>query len=109
MIVAKGTLTGADEGTASAAAGHIVNITWSDNSGTGDALATDNAMALLINPTKKTIMQDTTTKTRADGSLQLTVPSKWVGDLVHAYLSFKTPTGDKVADSIFLASITIVA
>ena len=109
LVVSKGTLTGADGETAGAVAGHKVDISWVDNSGNGDALATDNAMGLLINYTKKSIMQDSTTKTRVDEALQFTVPVSWVGDQVHAYLSFKTPLNDKVADSKFLASVTILA
>jgi hypothetical protein len=109
LIVSKGTLTGEDGGTAAAAAGRKVDFVWNDNSGNGDALATDNAMGLLINYTKKAILQDTTTKTRADEALQFIVPAAWVGDQVHVYLSFKTPMSDKVSDSKFLATVTVLA
>jgi len=109
LLVSKGTLTGADGEAAAAVAGHKVDITWVDNSGNGDALATDNAMGLIINYTKKAIMQDSTTKTRADEALSFTVPATWIGDEVHAYLSFKTPLSNKVADSKFMASVTILA
>ena len=109
LIVAKGTLTGADSGTAIAAAGRKVTIGWANNSGTGDALDTDKAMCLIINYDKKAVVQDTTSKTRLDITNQLIVPTSWVGDEVHVYLSFKTPAGDKVADSTFLDSVTILA
>ncbi len=109
LIVTKGTLTSADGGTATAAAGHKVTIDWVDNSGNGDAQATDKAMQLIINYDKKAIVQDTTLKTRVDITNQLTVPLSWVGDQVHVYLSFMTPAGDKVADSKFLGSVTIIA
>jgi len=109
LIVSKGTLTGADNGIATAVAGHKITIDWDDNSGNGDALATDKAMQLIINYTKKAVIQDTTAKTRVDITNQLTVPAAWVGDQVHVYLSFMTPTGNKVADSKFLGSVTIIA
>ncbi|MFH0865392.1 MAG: DUF6266 family protein [Bacteroidota bacterium] len=109
LIVSKGTLTGADSGAAAAVAGHKVDISWVDNSGNGDALATDNAMVLVINNTRKAVLQDSTTKTRADEALQLTAPVSWVGDTVHAYLAFKTPAGNNIADSVFLASVIILA
>lgn len=109
IIVSRGTLTGADTGAATAVAGHKINVTWVDNSGNGDAQATDNAMALVINDTKKAIVQDMVTKTRADASIDFTVPVSWVGDEVHAFLSFKTPASDRVSDSTFLASVTILA
>jgi hypothetical protein len=109
LIISKGTLTGADGGTADAIAGHKVDIAWNDNSGNGDALATDNAMLLVINYVKGAIVQDTITKTRTNASIQLTVPASWVGDLVHAYIAFKTPANNKVSDSTFLASVNIIA
>ena len=109
LIVTKGTLTGADTPAAVAAAGHKVNITWVDNTGTGDALATDKAMQLVINYDKGAVVQDTTTKTRVDASSSLTVPASWVGDEVHVYLSFMDEAGYKVADSSYLASVTIVS
>ncbi|HBX52040.1 MAG TPA: hypothetical protein DEH02_13320 [Bacteroidales bacterium] len=108
LIVTKGTLTGADEGIVTAEAGHKVSFAWTDNTGTGDAQATDKAMQLIINYDKGAVVQDTTNKTRADGSSQLTVPLSWVGDQVHVYLSFMTPAADRVADSTFLGTITIV-
>ncbi|MFH0895854.1 MAG: DUF6266 family protein [Bacteroidota bacterium] len=109
LIVTKGTLTGADGAAAVAAAGHKVNITWNDNTGSSDALATDKAMQLIINYDKKTVMQDTTTKTRVDATSSLTVPLSWVGDEVHVYLSFMDAAGAKIADSVFLDSVIILA
>jgi hypothetical protein len=109
LIVTKGTLTGAEGATATAAAGHKVTIAWTDNTGTGDAQATDKAMQLILNPDSKNVASDTTLKTRTDDTNQLTVPASWVGDTVHVYLSFMTAAGDKVADSTYVGSVTILA
>ena len=109
LVVAKGTLTGSDNADAVAAAGHLVNLTWTDNTGLADALATDKAMALVINYDRKAVAQDLTTKTRTDGSLVLNVPTNWVGDSVHAYLSFITADGVKISNSTYLGEIIIVA
>ena len=109
LIVSKGTLTGADGGTVAAAATRKVNIGWNDNTGTGDALATDKAMQLAINYDKGAVLQDTASKTRADLSGVLTAPLSWVGDEVHVYLAFMDASGARIADSVFLGSVTIVA
>jgi len=109
LVVTRGTLVGAEAGTAAAAAGHLVNVAWTDNSGYGDALATDKAMVLALNFDKKGEKHDVTTKTRADEALALEVPASWVGDEVHVYLAFTSETGDKVADSVYLDSVTILA
>ena len=108
LIVTKGTLTGADNPTATAIAGHKITIDWTDNTGTGDALATDKAMQLVINYDKGTVVQDTTTKTRVDATNDLLVPASWVGDEVHVYLSFMNEAGARIADSLYLDSVTIL-
>lgn len=109
LIVSKGTLVGVEDGTAAAAAGKLVNISWTDNTGTGDAQATDKALQLILNYEKGKVYQDVTTKTRADASSAITVPASWVGDLVYVYLAFQDATGYKVADSSYLGSVTIVS
>ena len=108
LIVTKGTLMGADGGTAAAVAGHKVDIGWNDNTGIGDALATDKALQLIINYDKGAVVQDTINKTRVDVASSLTVPASWVGDDVHVYLSFLDPANAKVADSVFLGTVTIL-
>ncbi len=109
LIVSKGTLTGADSGACAPAVGRKVSVTWEDNSGYGDAQATDKAMVLVLNYDKKGEKHETTLKTRADGLCEVVCPLSWVGDEVHVYLSFITEAGDKVADSVYLDSIIIVA
>jgi hypothetical protein len=108
LVVAKGTLTGAEAPTIISAAGKTVNINWVDNSGNGDAETTDEALVLLINDTKKAVAMNPILKTRVDGSIQIIVPESWVGNQVHAYISFKAVIGNKVADSIYISEITIL-
>ncbi|HNQ68771.1 MAG TPA: DUF6266 family protein [Bacteroidales bacterium] len=109
LIVSKGTLTGAEGSAATAGAGHIVTIDWTDNTGTGDAMGTDKALMLILNPNSPNVVANTTLKTRADGTFDLTVPVAWVGEEVHVYLSFMTEAGDKVADSSYVGAVTILA
>lgn len=109
LIVAKGTLTGVENGTATAAAGHLLNLTWDDNSGIADALATDIAMVLAINFDKGAVAQDLSTKTRTDGSLALTVPADWVGDKAYVYIAFMSEDGYKISDSSYLGEKTILS
>jgi hypothetical protein len=109
LVVTKGTLTGADDATANAVAGHKVTITWTDNTGTGDALATDKAMLLILNKDSKKVVQDVTTKTRLNATADLTVPASWVGHEVHAYISFINEAGNRTADSVYIGSVMILA
>jgi hypothetical protein len=109
LVVTKGTLTGADDATATAIAGHKVTVAWADNTGTGDALATDKAMLLILNKASKKVVQDITTKTRMDATIDLTVPLSWVGQEVFVYLSFVSEAGNRVADSTYIDAVTILA
>ncbi len=108
LKVSKGTLTGSETAAAVVVAGHKVNLSWTDNTGVGDALATDKAMALVINYERKAVVQDITTKTRTEGSLSLTVPADWAGDTVYVYFAFITPSKDKVSDSSFLGELVVL-
>ena len=108
LIVSKGSLTGVVGGSATANAGHKVTIAWTDNSGTCDALATDKALALIINYDKRQVAIDTTTKTRTDATNQITVDPSWVGDDVYVYLAFMNEAGAKIADSSYLDTLTIL-
>jgi hypothetical protein len=107
LIVSKGTLKGVFNGAINSDPGQQLFITWDDNSDNGTGLPTDNAVILVINETKKAIFTDLTSATRADGNIVLTVPSSWVNDTVHVYLSFKLPVQDKTSDSTFIGTVAI--
>jgi hypothetical protein len=109
LIVAKGTLMGADTPEATAETGNKVAIDWIDNSGNGDAEATDNALVLIINYDKKAVKTDTISKTRVDELLEITVHASWIGDTVHVYLSFFKDETNAVANSSFVGSVTVIA
>lgn len=108
LKVSKGTLTGTDTGDATAIAGHKVDFSWADNTGVGDALATDKVMALIINYDRKAVVQDITTKSRDDLALSLTVPADWAGDTVYVYIAFSTVAKDKFSDSSFLGELVVL-
>ena len=108
LIVSKGTLRGAEGGAVASVAGHKLNVTWTDNSGDGSAQPTDNAVVLVINDTKKSIISDMTTKTRIDGAISFATPGTWVNDTVHVYLSFKVPDKDIVSDSTMIGSVAVL-
>ena len=74
LIVCHGTLFGVSTPTVTAAAGKKITPSWADNSGDGDALATDVALILLINSTKDIIKQDVSTAFRTTGTLEIVVP-----------------------------------
>jgi hypothetical protein len=108
LVVSKGTLTGPDGAETSAENDKKIAVTWSDNTGYGDAHETDKAMVLVINYDKKGVKSDVLSATREDEICEVTVPDSWVGDTVHVFLSFMNADETKVANSVYLDSIVVL-
>ena len=89
--------------------GDVLTFTWTDNSGSGDALATDVAMPLVYNKQRKLAVYSTIGATRSEATTQLTLPSEWNGEALAVYLGFRNEKGDSCADSICLRNDAYVA
>ena len=105
---AMGSLTGVDTPTISAGAGKKITLDWVDNSGQGDAQATDIAFLLIVNWTKRNIAMDVTTVFRTTGTKEFTVPATWVGDTVYGYIAFHTEIGSKTSDSALAGNAVVL-
>ena len=108
VMVSRGGLTQVTDAAASwAAATSKLTITWTDNSGVGSALATDKAMPFVYNKDKNETIYNTEGATRTTHTMDITVPSDWVGDKVEVYLGMVSEDGTLVADSIYLGEKTL--
>ena len=108
IVVSKGGLTQVTGATASwNNNSNEVKIDWTDNSGVGNALATDKAMPFIYNKAKGETIYDTAGATRATHTQSLTVPNDWEGDKVEVYLGMVSDDGKEVADSIYLGEVTL--
>lgn len=84
-----GSLLGQVVNTLSANAGtDVVTISWIDNGGTGNALATDQANIVMYNETKNTFMISIGELTRADETSGFIFNGIEQNDIVHVYLWF---------------------
>ena len=84
-----------------------IAISWSDNSGVGNALDTDFAMPLAYNADKHEVVYDMVSACRGDEGVSLNYPSNWSGDTVHVYLGFVSENGSLVSDSGYLGEAVI--
>ena len=110
VMVSRGGLTQVTDAAASwAAATSKLTVTWTDNSGVGSALATDKAMPFVYNKDKNETIYNTEGATRTTHTMDITVPSDWVGDKVEVYLGMVSEDGALVADSIYLGELTLNA
>lgn len=72
---------------------HKVSYTWTDNSGQGDAEASDILCSVLFNSTKKVCMFTETTSSRASEACQLIYPTAWAGDTIYNYVFWRKVNG----------------
>jgi len=107
LLVSRGTLTGANNATATPAAGKI-KVAWEDNSGIGEAKPTDKALVLAINPEKGEAAYITDGAPRSAKTEDLMVSPYWSGDDVGVYLGFISENGKDVATSAYLGSVSVV-
>lgn len=84
-----------------------IAISWSDNSGTANALDTDFAMPLAYNANKQESVYDMVSACRGDEGVSLNYPSNWTGDTVHVYLGFVSEKGSLVSDSVYIGEVVI--
>jgi hypothetical protein len=75
-----------------------MTVLWNDNSGIGNAQATDKLLLALINTTKNEVVTRFNDTDRSEGSLELDLPH-WKGDKMHVYIGFISEDGKDISDS----------
>ena len=84
-----------------------VHFSWAENSGEGDANEEDLMMMLVYNPSKKESVYILNGVVRAEEEYDVSVPSSYVGNVVHSYISVMNAEGTIVSDSVYLGSGTV--
>lgn len=107
VLVSRGSLFPVDNASAEVDAGKVT-ISWTDNSGISDALATDVAMPLVFNSLRGEAVFSTAAAARADGLAEINLPAEWSGDPVQIYLGFVSQDGKAIANSIYLGEKTLI-
>ena len=106
VLVSRGNLTGAVNALATSANG-VITLNWADNSGSGNATATDKALIVVLNPTRAESVFDTGGNQRVATTEDITVAADWVGESVEVFLGFITEDGRDVANSSYLGSVVV--
>lgn len=97
-LLAQGSLTTATDAAVQVEAGKAT-FTWTDNSDTGNAVATDKVMVLAYNKDRQETVYNTAAATRADGTAELVLPANWADDTLAVYLAFYSEDGQRVSNS----------
>ena len=77
---------------------HKISISWTDNSGQGDAEGTDQLCVCLLNQTKASCVFVENAGIRRAEAAQITYPTSWAGDTVQVF-TFWRKTGAKSYNS----------
>lgn len=100
-LVARGTLMPAFNASATLADGKLT-LSWTDNSGMGDACADDIAMPLAYNKARGEAVYALNGGARADATAELALPDSWADDPLAVYLAFRSVDGLRVTNSVCL-------
>lgn len=84
-IISEGTVALPYDPSGSSSEGEYT-ASWADNSGQGDAEASDIAVVVLYNQQRKVCVVGAQTAVRSDRSAKVTIPTAWTGDTGNAYL-----------------------
>jgi hypothetical protein len=98
-LVSKGHLEPASNDNGSFGAGHTITLTWDDNTGNGNALATDKAIVVAYNENTKSALIFNTADTRATETTTITVDVSWIGNTTYAYLLFIKSDDSMISNS----------
>lgn len=105
LIVSQGNVDLPWSPSASAEGNNIV-VTWSDNSGIGDAKADDKIMLLAYNKAKRQSVFNPEVADRSERNATLTCPTAWSGDTLEVYLAVIRKVGE-CSMSTHLSSVIV--
>lgn len=105
-LLSRGSLSSVLNGSTDLATAGQVTFNWDDNSTDGNANATDKAMVLVYNPSKKESISILDGAERTVGSQVVTIPNTYAGDNVRLFMAFVSADGSQVSNSVYLGSGT---
>lgn len=106
--IAKGDLIGIQAGTAASTIANTVSFAWSDNSGQGEALATDKLVVAIYEPVSKTLIYSLAVADRSVEAGSVIVPAFFSGLSVAVWGTFVSANDKKYATSIYLGNVVVV-
>jgi Family of unknown function (DUF6266) len=105
--IGKGDLLGIQNPTLAAAAATSIDISWTNNSGQGQALATDKLVIAVYEPTTKTTTYSLNAGERADATTNLILPAYLSGLTVQVWVLFASADDKLYATSMYLGNVVL--
>jgi hypothetical protein len=111
VLLSRGDLTKAESATVTAQSPTELQFNWTDNSGTGKALKTDQVFVALFSPEKKHWFNQVNVATRSAGSFTLDLakalpdPSPFSGKPLEAYIGLISADRKDASDSVYIGPV----
>lgn len=106
VLISRGDLPNAENPTAAAVAGSIINFTWTNNTGTGKASNDDTAILVVYCPALHLALYTTNGAARSSGS-QAYNAAVFEGEQVETWVGFISANGREIASSIYTGQLTV--
>jgi hypothetical protein len=107
VLIAKGDLRGISNGAVTLDANQTLSLSWDDNSGQGNAAATDNLVVVVYCEALDLFETANPAGTRDETTIQLPLPAYWAGQEVQVWASFVTENAKLAATSTYLGAVTL--
>ena len=105
--ISKGDLVGVEAGVATSTIANTVSFTWNDNSGQGEAVATDQLIVAVYEATTKSTYYSLAVADRSMGAGALILPEFLSGLSVEVWAGFASVDEKRYATSVYLGSVVL--
>ena len=108
MLVSRGDLTGPWNAAVSSTVANTIHFSWTDNSNSGTAQDTDNAILLVYNPVQNEFVVLENTAKRGDASEDMIVAATYAGNTVHCWMAFVSANKKSISTSVYVGEVAVV-
>lgn len=107
VLISKGDVRGLDNPVLAAAANQVLDLSWVDNSGQGNANPLDQLVVVVYAPELDLFQVYNPAGTREEAGVQITLPAYLATIKVEVWATFVTETGTNAAISTYLGNIIV--
>ncbi len=105
--ISKGDLIGLQNPTMLAPGSNQIEYSWVDNSGQGEALATDNLVVVIYEPISALFYFLLNAGTRGSATAAITLPNQFTGLTVHSWIAFASADEKHYATSVHMGTVVV--
>ena len=106
--LSRGDIPGAESPTVTSPSPGLLEFSWTDNSGKGKAIGTDQVFIALYDTGTRHWITEMNLATRADGNGKLQLKKgTYSQKAMHTYLGFMAASGKDAADSVYLGTVEV--